>query len=114
MKQTLNKDTFRFLFNQIRPDNFTYEGQGILFDWFEQLEDDLGEQIEFDPIAICCDFSECSLREFMDCFPVSDEEFDFTQDDWGDMKKVVQDYVESHGVWYEFLHDDKQIIFQNF
>jgi len=58
MKQTLNKDTFRFLMNQIRPDNFSYEGQGVLFDYFEQYEDDTGEEIEFDPIAICCEYTE--------------------------------------------------------
>ena len=30
----------------------------MLFDYFEMLEDDTGEQIEFDMIAICCEWSE--------------------------------------------------------
>jgi len=65
MKQTLNKDQFRFQMNQIRPDNFSYEGQGVLFDYLEQLEDDLGEQIEFDPIAFCCDYTESHYTDII-------------------------------------------------
>ena len=38
--------------------NFSYEGLGDLFDYLEELEDSTGEQIEFDPIAIACEFTE--------------------------------------------------------
>lgn len=41
-----------------RTENFTIEARRALFEYYEQLEDDLGEQIEFDPIAICCDWAE--------------------------------------------------------
>tara|TARA_R100000458_G_scaffold59875_2_gene72388 strand:- start:822 stop:1157 length:336 start_codon:yes stop_codon:yes gene_type:complete len=41
-----------------REDNFSYEGRQALFEYFEQLEDDIGEEIEYDPIAICCHYSE--------------------------------------------------------
>ena len=38
--------------------NFSYEGLNSLFDYFEQLEEDMENEIDFDPIAICCEFSE--------------------------------------------------------
>ena len=38
--------------------NFTIEGLHALFEYLEQWEDDIGEPIEFDPIALCCQFSE--------------------------------------------------------
>jgi predicted outer membrane protein len=41
-------------FKAIRPENFSYDGLSALFDYFEQL----GEDVSFDPIAICCEFSE--------------------------------------------------------
>ena len=67
MKDTINKDKFVAQFLKIRPDNFSPSGLRALFDYFEQLEDDIGEQIEFDPIAICCDYSEHdSLKEVAD------------------------------------------------
>ena len=38
--------------------NFTIEGLRALFDYLEQWEDDVGEPMEFDPIALCCQFSQ--------------------------------------------------------
>jgi hypothetical protein len=59
MKQTLNKDQFRFAFNQVRPDQFSYEAQGMIFDYLEECDEDM----ELDVIAICCDFSEGDFQE---------------------------------------------------
>ena len=39
-------------------DNFSYEARKALFDYLEDLEDDTGDKIEFDPIALCCEYSE--------------------------------------------------------
>tara|TARA_R100001530_G_C4275537_1_gene144171 strand:+ start:133 stop:450 length:318 start_codon:yes stop_codon:yes gene_type:complete len=49
---------FRDMFQAIRPDNFTRAGLVALFDHLENLEDDTGEQVEFDVIGLCCDFTE--------------------------------------------------------
>jgi len=44
--------------------NFTIEGAKALQAYYEQLSDDLGENIELDPIAWCCEWSEYkSLKE---------------------------------------------------
>ena len=45
-------------FQAIRPDNFTYSGLKALYAYFEELSDDIGNDIEFDVIGICCDFVE--------------------------------------------------------
>jgi hypothetical protein len=42
----------------LRPGSFSHDGMHALFDFFESLEDGTGEQIEFDPIAICCEYTE--------------------------------------------------------
>jgi antirestriction protein len=45
--------------------NFSYEGANALQDYLEQLSEDLDENIEFDPIAWCCEYSEYKdLEEF--------------------------------------------------
>ena len=46
-----------------RKDNFSYEGKRALFDYFEQLEEDTGEQIELDVIAICSEYTEYSTAD---------------------------------------------------
>tara|TARA_R100001082_G_scaffold69380_1_gene39353 strand:+ start:202 stop:531 length:330 start_codon:yes stop_codon:yes gene_type:complete len=50
-------------------DNFSYDGLGALFNWYEALEEDTGVQIEFDMVAICCEYSEYeSLEEFNNAY----------------------------------------------
>lgn len=41
-----------------RTDQFSYGGLRGLFNYLEELESDTGERIEFDPIALCCEFTE--------------------------------------------------------
>lgn len=112
MKQTLTKDMFRFQMNQIRPNNFSYEGLGELFDYFELCEGSSGEEMEFDPIAICCDFSQCSLREFLDAFTVDADIDELTTDE--EKAEAITEYIGRNGFWYSLVEDGKEIIFENF
>jgi hypothetical protein len=45
-----------------RSDTFSYEGARALFDYLEQLEEDTGESIELDVIALCCEYSEDKIE----------------------------------------------------
>ena len=61
MYDTVNFSQFNDWF--VRDDNsyknnFSYEGRFALFNYLEELEDDTGDKIEFDPIAFCCEYSE--------------------------------------------------------
>lgn len=38
--------------------NFSLEGAKALQEYYDNLSDELDEQIEFDPIAWCCEFTE--------------------------------------------------------
>lgn len=58
MHQYVNEHIFKDTIRRLRPDNFTWGGLSALFDYLEEYEDDTGFKIEFDPIAICCEFSE--------------------------------------------------------
>ena len=111
MKQTLTKDMFRFQMNQARPDNFSYEGQGELFNYFEVCEEGTDSEIEFDPIAICCDFSQCSLEEFAQAFPIVEG---IQLDEGLTLKDAIQYHIERNGFWFAFVEDGKEIVFENF
>ena len=58
IKQTMNFDQFLKEWPETRKEQFSYEGKKALFDYLEQLSEDTGEDIEFDPIAICCEYTE--------------------------------------------------------
>lgn len=65
IKETLGAGQFVSQFKAIRPDNFSNGALYALFDHFDNLSDEIGKDIEFDPIAICCEYSECtSVAEF--------------------------------------------------
>ena len=70
MKQTDTKHMFVDSFRVYgRTDSFSVAAREALFDYFEQLEDDIGEEIELDPIAICCDWAEYTLDELRQDYP---------------------------------------------
>lgn len=65
MKQSVNEYDFVKAFEECRPNNFSRAGLFALYDYLEQLEDDIGEEIELDVIALCCEYAEYdSLQEF--------------------------------------------------
>jgi len=67
--ETLNQYQFVDNFKAIRPDNFTYEGLQAIFAYLEDFSEDIGEDIEFDPIAICCEYTEYeNLQEIIDAY----------------------------------------------
>ena len=80
MKTTVNFSTFQTAFEQLRPNNFSYEGLTALFDYFEQYEAETDEELELDVIAICCEYSEYTLHDiardygYMDSFDLADDE----------------------------------------
>ena len=55
MKKTVNKYEFT---DTMTLNGFSRSGSLALFNWLEELEEDTQEQIEFDPIALRCDFTE--------------------------------------------------------
>jgi hypothetical protein len=59
MKISINKYDFRDAFKKAgRENNFSYDGLGLIFDYLEEQERDLGEDYELDIIALCCELSE--------------------------------------------------------
>lgn len=58
MKKTLGFCDFCDFWPESRKDQFSYYGKEALFGYLEEYEEDTGEEIEFDPIALCCEYSE--------------------------------------------------------
>lgn len=59
MKQNVNLYNFQDAFEKSgRGGQFSYEALQALFNYLEQLEEDMGEEIELDVIALCCEYME--------------------------------------------------------
>ena len=94
MKDTVTEYQFIDTMAQ-KQHGFSYEGAKALFEYFEQYEQDTGDEMEFDPIAIRCDFDEYESLE--------------------DIKKSYQDIesledLQNHTTVIEIPNSDRLII----
>ena len=66
MITTINEYDFIDAFRKMgREGNFSNDGLVALYEYLEMLEDDTGQPIELDVIALCCEFTEYdNLEEF--------------------------------------------------
>jgi len=108
MKTTVDLYDFRREFAQCRPDNFSYEGLSILFDYLEELGDGCGEEIELDVIALCCDFLEASPKEIADAYGIELDPDDDTEVNFDKVFAYLADHTSVIG------HTDTTIVYQNF
>ena len=86
MKQTISKSDFRDAFQRCgRGNQFSYDGLGALFDYFEEMEESGCGEVELDPIACCCEFGEYeNIEEF--------------QADYSDDYETIEDIQEQTSV----------------
>jgi len=98
MYQTIGLSDFRAGF-KYRPDNFSYEGLRALFEYLECMD----EEVEFDPIAICCEFSEDTVEAIASAYDIEGD----------DLRIAVIRHLEDEGV---FIHEteDGKILYRNF
>ena len=84
-------DTFKQ--SELRKNNFSYDGLIALFEYLEQYEEDTGEQIQFDMVGLCCDYTEYSnIEEFINDYqdsPELHEELDYSE-----IISVLRDHTE--------------------
>ena len=85
--------------------NFSYEGKVALFEYLEQLSDDIGEDIELDPIAICCEYS-----EYSDLDEAAREYFEYEGMTYGDDSEELESVEEVEEKARKFLNDRTQVI----
>ena len=85
-----------FRTSETRKDQFSYNGLVALFEYLESYEIDTASKIEFDPIALCCEYTEYeNLKEL--------------QGEYEDIKDL--DDLRDHTQVIEF---DGGIIIQNY
>jgi hypothetical protein len=106
MKQNINFSQFVDAFNNMdRQDQFTYKGKKALFDYLEQLGEDIGEEIELDVIALCCEYSEYGSSD-----EAASEYFDYEGMEYGEDGEELDTYEEVEEKALEYLRDRTQVI----
>ena len=74
IKKTVGKNEFMDEFKSIRPNNFSYDGLIALYNYLEDLSDDVGEDVELDVIELCCEYEEDSINYFLEQYELENIE----------------------------------------
>ena len=100
LKQDISKWEFEDLFGKAnRDNNFSYEGKGALYEYFDNLSEDLGEDITIDIIGICCEYTEYkNLKELQDNYGMI-ESFE----DLEDHTQVIRMYDHNNNLLEKFI-----------
>lgn len=94
MKTTVNFHDF----TEGLKDSFSIEAIEVLFDYFEEYEDSCDCELDYDPIAIRCEFCEMSLDEIIDAYGyMMDEE------------KLYDKNVDQYSYVMDFLNDKTMV-----
>lgn len=114
---TVNLYDFRESFRACgRTENFSYNGLEVLFEYLEDMADDIGEPLELDVIGLCCEFSENTPEDIAEYYSIDlpEREGFEDDDDYSDeVKEAVLDYLHKNtsvcGVT-----DDGTIVYSSF
>jgi len=82
--------------------DYTYESANALFDHYYELSEDIGEHVNFDVIAIRCEWSEYTEEELRDQFNIGyDEDVENAMVDKGYADQVMR--IPMHDCPHHFL-----------
>lgn len=107
MKLTLSTSHAADLLRQDENANWSYAGATALVEYLEELESDTGEEIEFDTVAIRCDYSQyASLQDWAhEHFSNAWQELGFDETEGIDDEEFddkIREYIQDNGQLIEF------------
>lgn len=106
MIETVNFSQFCDSFSDSYKNNFTYYGKQALFEYLESYEDETGENVQLDPVALCCEYTEYATAwEAMEQYQSEDMP---TEGEEGDDLEEIQEKNEAEAL--RWLHDRTQVI----
>lgn len=91
MKMTITENTFLNHWPESRKDQFSLNALRAMFQWYDELDQDL----EFDPIAFCCEWSE--YKNYSEAY----EDLEGRDDDEMD-EEDCQEFFEDRATVIEF------------
>lgn len=105
-----NASQFRDEFHRCgRGSQFSYEGLEILFNYLDELSDDIGEPIEMDVIAFCCEYAEQDAASIASDYNI---EIDENENDEEITQQVI-DHLTDEGVFIGST-DGGSIVYRQF
>jgi hypothetical protein len=77
-----------------RADQYSRQGLRVIFDYLEELSDDMGEPVEMDVIGICCDYAETPWQDIARDYSIDLTSYE--DDDYTGKLEAVLDYLNDN------------------
>ena len=90
MKQSVNFNNFCDSFTGSYANKFSYDAKRALFDYLEEYETDTRTEIELDPIALACDYTEYKDLAELNAENTSTVEDHYTLETLGDYTMAIE------------------------
>ena len=113
MKETLSTGNAASRLYEDKDAGWSYGGARALVEYLEELEDELGEEIELDVIALRCEYTEYgSAEEAVEaCSPADyDDLQEQSNGDAGDLKEMCMEYLRHRTTLIEIPRSEGIII----
>jgi len=94
-----------------RGNQFSYEALNLIYEHLEQYEQDSGEPVELDVIAICCEYSEMSYTDIIGYYDTDITESDANTEE--EQIAYIKDWL-SDNTMVIGESDDGVFVFQQF
>lgn len=88
-----------------RSEQFSWDGFKALFDYLNNLSDDIGQPIEFDVIALCCDYTEDSYSNIAKNYSIKLSEAEDEEEE----KQIVINYLQDNTSYVGEGEDDNLV-----
>ena len=109
MYQIIDSYDFQDAFHKVgRNEQFSYEAKKVLFDYLEAYEDDTGERVELDVIALCCEYEETAVADIAKSYNIDIEGLEEDE-----ALETVMDYLRDNTQVVGAIGTDA-ILFQSF
>lgn len=117
MYNTLSESDFIQQYEDCRPGEFSYGGLKLLYAELTRIEDEDGEELEFDPAEITGEYNECDYAAFMSEYDLELDEDDEYADEFEEeeaVKELIQDFLERKSAFCAFTDEGTVVYFYNF
>ena len=117
MIQEISKSDFVSEFAKMNRENqFSYNGKCALYDYLIDLEDNTGQKIELDIIALCCEYVEFeNLKDYLKDYNTDIDKNDFDFDGDFEAEEYEEEVLKEIQEKTTFIKiDDESFIIQQY
>jgi hypothetical protein len=108
--QTMDKYAFFNAFNNSsRKDQFSNEALEAIFEYMEEYSDSTGENVEFDIVGICCEWSEMTWQDVAMSYGVDLSQCTDDDERIGEVESFLCDNTQ-----FQALPDGESFVFVQF